>query len=138
MPRFTNLLLTVILATTLLPAASAQRWNNGGSRGWDYLGQANVDGGNDHDRIRVSDREGSFRRIQLRVQRAPIEFDRVVVHFENGHREEIGVRERIGAGGRTRAIDLPGQLRRIDQVEVWYGRAIQGSRRPRLELYGQR
>jgi hypothetical protein len=138
MIRFTQMLLLTICAAVLLPTLPAQRWNNGGGRGWQYLGQANVDGGRDHDRIRVDDREGMFRRLQLRVQRAPIDFDRVVVRFGNGQREEIGVRERIGAGGRTRAIDVPGDRRNIEEVEIWYGRAVAGSRRPRLELYGHR
>jgi hypothetical protein len=104
---------------------------------WEYLGQSNVDGVRDHDNIRVNAR-GSFRAIQLRVQGGEIEFQRVVVHFENGANSEVEVRDRIRAGGQTRAIDLPGDNRRIDSVEVWYGKGNWGSRKPNLRLYGQR
>ncbi|HZS09450.1 MAG TPA: hypothetical protein VFD58_31765 [Blastocatellia bacterium] len=104
---------------------------------WIYLGEANVDGRADHDRISVGRDEGRFRRIQIRVERAPIEFQRVVVHYENGGDEELEIRDRIPAGGETRAIDLRGGDRVIRSVEFWYARANWGSRRPKLRLYGR-
>lgn len=116
--------------------ADAQR-RNYGLGGWNYLGESNVDGLRDHDNIRVNAR-GAFRAIQLRVQGAEIEFQRVVVHFENGANTEVEIRDRIRAGGQTRAIDLPGDNRRIESVEIWYGKGNWGRRRPNLKLYGRR
>src|SRR5713226_4330033 len=78
---------------------------------WQYLGEANVDGAADHDKIVVSRSRGAFRAIQIRVARAPIEFDRVVIHYGDGDSEPIQVRSKIPAGGQTRAIDLPGNRR---------------------------
>lgn len=104
---------------------------------WQYLGQSNVDGRADHDIIRVN-AGGAFRSIQLQVSGGTIEFNRVVVHFENGADVEVSVRDQIRAGGKTRAIDLPGDRRRIQSVEVWYERGIWGRRRPSLRLYGMR
>ena len=104
---------------------------------WQYLGQSNVDGRADHDNIRVN-AAGAFRSIQLQVSGGTIEFNRVVVHFENGADVEVSVREQIRAGGKTRAIDLPGDRRRIQSVEVWYERRNWGRRRPSLRLYGMR
>jgi hypothetical protein len=113
------------------------RQNNNGRERWEYLGQSNVDGMRDHDSIRVNAR-GAFRAIQLRVQGGEIEFQRVVVHFENGANSEVEVRDRIRAGGQSRDIDLPGDNRRIDSVEVWYAKGDWGRRRPNLRLYGRR
>jgi hypothetical protein len=62
----------------------------------------------------------------------------VVVHFENGADTEVEVRDRIRNGSTTRAIDLPGDERRIRSVEVWYGRGNWGRSRPQLVLYGRR
>ena len=115
--------------------ADAQNYRRGDR--WEYLGQSNVDGRRDHDVIRVNAR-GAFRSIQLQVQGAEIEFQRVVVHFENGADTEVAVRDRIQAGGKTRAIDLPGDQRRIRSVEIWYGKDNWGRRRPTLRVYGQR
>lgn len=124
----------LILVSGITLVANAQRRGNVQER-WQYLGQSNVDGARDHDSIRVNSRQ-AFRAIQLRVQGGEIEFQRVVVHFENGADLEVEIRDRIRAGGQTRAIDLPGDNRRIGKVEVWYGKGNWGRRRPNLRLYG--
>lgn len=103
---------------------------------WEYLGQAHVDGRQDHDNISVNAR-GGFRAILFEIQGGAIEFQRVVVHFENGEDHRVDVRDRIRSGGRTRAIDLPGDRRNIRSVELWYARGSWRSR-PTLKLYGQR
>lgn len=127
-------LITVLGLGLMSTGVLGQRRDNGQER-WQYLGQSNVDGLRDHDNIRVSAKE-AFRAIQLRVQGGEIEFQRVVVHFENGANSEVEIRDRIRAGGQTRAIDLPGDNRKIESVEVWYGRENWGRRRPNLRLYG--
>jgi hypothetical protein len=127
-------LLVIISGFTL--NADAQRRFNRQAR-WEYLGQSNVDGVRDHDSIRVNAR-GAYRAIQLRVQGGEIEFQRVIVHFGNGADSEVEIRDHIRAGGQTRAIDLPGDNRRINSVEVWYGKGNWGRRRPNLKLYGMR
>ncbi|MGH9753750.1 MAG: hypothetical protein ACREA2_13300 [Blastocatellia bacterium] len=104
---------------------------------WVYLGQANVDRRVDRDSIYVGRDRGRFQRIQIRVDRAPIEFHRVVVHYANGRREEVDVRRRIPPGGQTRAIDLRGDERAINSVEFVYGKGRWGyGREPRVRLYG--
>jgi hypothetical protein len=95
-----------------------------------------VDGAADHDNIVVTGSRGAFRAILIRVQKAPIEFDRVVVHYGDGDSEPIHIRSRIPAGGQTRVIDLPGSRRIIRSVEFWYARASRSPRRPRVRLFG--
>jgi hypothetical protein len=118
----------------LLIASNAQGRGNEGR--WDYLGRAYVDGNRDRDRITVNNNV-SFRTLQLEVRGGAIEFQRVVVHFENGADRELEIRERISSGGRTRAIDLPGERRRIRSVEFWYSPDRWRSR-PSVTLFGQR
>jgi len=103
---------------------------------WQGLGSANVDGARDHDIIRVNAR-GAFTALQLGIRRGDIEFQRVVVHFENGGEQELQVRDRIRAGGKTRVIDLNGNRRRIQSVEFWYGKSDWRTR-PRVSLWGRR
>ena len=131
-----RLLSALLLLLSFSLAADAQR-RHGSDERWERLGQSRVDGRRDHDDIRVNTR-GGFRAIQLRVQGGAIEFQRVVVHFENGSDTDAEVRDRIQAGGTTRAIDLPGDQRRIRSVEVWYGKDNWGSRRPTLLVFGRR
>src|SRR5262245_43866780 len=113
-------------------ASYAQRYNR-----WIYLGESNVDGNVDHDKIKIGRDDGRFRAIQIRVERAPIEFERVVVRYGNGSSERIDIRNRIRPGRSTRVINLRGNDRVIESVEVWYARARYNSNKPKLRLFGR-
>ena len=102
-----------------------------------HLGDAHVDGNVDHDSIRVGHHDGTFRAIQLRVRGGAIRFDRVIVRFGNGTREELMIRAVIADGGSTRVIDLPGERRVIESVDLWYEKAS-WSHRPEVKLFGVR
>lgn len=130
------LLSSLLLVASFSLSARAQGHERGEGR-WERLGQSHVDGRHDHDNISVNAR-GAFRAIQLRVQSGAIEFQRVVVHFENGADTDVQIRDRIESGGTTRAIDLPGDRRKIRSVEIWYAKESWGSHRPTLVLSGQR
>ncbi len=134
-----RLVLGMLLIFGVTGVISAQRPDLGGHMHgrWTLLGQASVDGRGDRDRIPVGQERGRFRRIQIKVDRAPIEFHRVVVHYANGRSEEVDVRQRISAGGQTRAIDLRGDDRAIDSVEFLYSKGRwRAGREPRVRLYG--
>ena len=120
----------VVLLAAVTPALNAQGR-------WERLGTAHVDGNQDHDNIKVGFRDGRFRSIQLRVRGGAVEFERVLVHYGDGEPEEVFVRARIPSGGTTRAIDLRGDRRVIQSVELWYARAG-WRRRPEVVLYGRR
>ena len=131
-----GLLVLLMGVGTAALAQRNNRWDNPRGGRWEYLGEARVDGRSDHDLIRVGRTEGRFSRLQIRVDGAPIMFERVVVHYANGGDEEINLRNRISAGGQTRAIDLRGNDRVITGVEFWYARGNYRSRQPRVRLYG--
>jgi hypothetical protein len=133
MLKATTLLRIVV---SLLLAGSIQLVH--AQRGWTYLGEANVDGQADHDNIRVGGSQGPFRAIRLRVENAPIRFDHVVVHYGNGSAVPISIRSRINPGGQTRAVDLPGDQRIIESVEIWYERASGSPSKPKVRLFGLR
>ncbi len=123
--------LSLVLLLACCTSMQAQRGR------WTYLGDSHVDGNNDHDSIRVGRSDGTFRAIQLRISGGAINFDRVIVRYGNGSQEEIPIRARIPSGGKTRAIDLPGDRRVIQSVDIWYGKD-RWSRRPKVSLYGIR
>jgi hypothetical protein len=132
---FLRTFLGIGASLTLLSSAST----GAGAGKWDYLGEANVDGGADHDRIRVGAGQGAFRRIQLLVQNGAIEFDRVEVHFSNGQSYPVQIAARIPAGAHTREIDLPGEKRSIESVEFWYRKGGWGNgAKPKVRLMGIR
>jgi hypothetical protein len=130
-------MVAAVLITLCVGQAVSAQWNQGRTGRWEYLGEANVDGSTDHDRIKVGRSDGRFRAIRIQVERAPIEFQRVVIHYANGEDEVLPVRDRIRAGGQSRVIDLRGRDRAIDSVEFWYARANYRSQKPKLRLYGR-
>lgn len=126
--------LPVAALLALLTTACAS--TPGPGRDWVALGQRSVTDRLDHDRIAVTARRGDFRRLKLTVERAPVEVSRMVVHFGNGERHTVQLRARIGAGGESRAIDLPGRDRVIRSVEFWYDAETLGGRQAVVRLWG--
>jgi hypothetical protein len=125
----------LFLLFSLGVAAEAQA-RQGGYGQWEQLGRSYVDGNRDHDTIAVNN-NANYRALALEVRGGTIEFQRVVVHFENGNDHDVEVRDRISSGRRTRVIDLPGDRRRIRSVEFWYSPGRWYSR-PYVNLMGQR
>lgn len=102
---------------------------------WDFLGDTQIDGTRDHDRIQVTRRNGAFHAIQLRVSGDAIFFDRVIVHFADGTSEQLAVQHRIWPGGRSHTIDLNGERPVVESVELWYYKEP-WEHNPRVTLYG--
>lgn len=102
---------------------------------WDFLGDTKIDGTRDHDRIRVTRRNGVFHEIQLRVSGDAIFFDRVVVYFGDGTSKELVVQERIWPEGKSRIIALSGESRVVESVELWYYKES-WEHNPMVILYG--
>ena len=128
MKKFLIPLFALALMLYVAPSAHAADWV--------YLGQAHVDGQSDHDNIEVGKAAGRYRFLQIRVKNAPIEFERIVVHYGNGEPEVIQVRDVIRRGQHSRAIALQGD-RFVRSFELWYAKARPASVRPELTLWGQ-
>ncbi|MEZ4912288.1 MAG: DUF2541 family protein [Saprospiraceae bacterium] len=87
---------------------------------WTVLGERKVNLGLDHDKIVVGVQDGVFTKLKIKVKRSGINLHRVVVHYANGERQELEVREDVKRGGETRVIDLKGNKRIIKEVDFWY------------------
>ena len=104
---------------------------------WVYLGNAHVDSADDHKNIKVGSDDGQFHKIQLRVHGGAVDFQRVVIHYGNGDKEELPVQDRIRDGGKTKSLELPGERRTIESVELWYSKEHLDTR-PEVRLYATR
>ena len=134
--RLTRVGSLLLLLLSLTSPADAQR-RRGNEGGWVMLGRSYVNSrGGEHDTIVVNNRM-NFQALQLEVKGGSIEFQRVIVHFENGQDHVLEIRDRIPANGRTREIDLPGDRRRIRSVEFWYSKEGWRSR-PLVNVWGRR
>ncbi len=130
------LILTILISTSVLSGcASTPHANQVGN--WDRLGTREVNWRVDHDVIRVTAREGLFSKLQFRVTRAPIEIYDCTVHFADGSKHEVALRDVFAAGSASRVVDLPGKRRVITRVEFTYRKVRRGKATPKVVLYGR-
>ena len=126
--RFLSYLVACLLALPFAASLLAR------GQAWAFLGHTQVDRRQDHSNVQVTRRDCFFRTIRLRVSEA-IFFDRLVVHFGNGTSQELIISERILPEGGNYVIELPGEPRPLESVDLWYYKEPWG-RDPRVSLYG--
>lgn len=120
----------VVFATLTLPVGLF-----GHGEFLDFLGSATVDGAQAYKSIEIVRRDHFFRSIELRVSNEQIFFERVVVHFVDGSSQEFPVNGRIFAEAENYVMELPGERRALESVELWYYKEAWGQN-PRVTLYG--
>lgn len=133
---FTRLAMLLMLFAITAPELSAHHPAHRAGR-WEKLGQRKVNFAMDRDVIMVTAAEGSFKALQLKVKGAPIDLNRVVVHYRNGQTQVLNVRRTIPRGGQTRVLDLPGNNRIITKVVFVYDTRNRARRRATVELWGR-
>ena len=91
----------------------------GGMGDWVRLGCKDVRFLVDRDTLRVG-RDGRFAALRLKVRNAPVEMFSLRVTFGNGARLDVPVREVLLPGMGSRPIDLMGNNRGIDRIDMLY------------------
>ena len=104
---------------------------------WTLLGMRQVTDNVDHDVIAVTAAEGKFTKLQVRVQKAPVQFLSMKVHFANGETQDVALKAVIPAGKASRPIDLPGNTRVISRVEFVYDAKTLGKGGAVVRLFGR-
>ncbi|MGL5938260.1 MAG: hypothetical protein ACRCZY_02410 [Phocaeicola sp.] len=109
-----KLMTLVMLLFTLTTTLSAQQVGR-----WEVLGEKTVNFKTEKDVIKCG-QKGTFTRLKIRVDNAPVEFERIFLEYGNGEKQEIRIRQRISAGGESREIDLKGNRRNIKNITFYY------------------
>jgi hypothetical protein len=128
--------LTIIVASLLLGfvmtgSARADRWD---SKGWTKLGEREVNGKVDKDRIEVGRYEGKFSKLSIVVENSDLELLDLEVTFANGKPFHPQVRHVFKEGARSRVIDLPGDDRMIKSIELKY-KNVRGGGNANVEVW---
>ncbi|MEO8700145.1 MAG: hypothetical protein ABI867_08880, partial [Kofleriaceae bacterium] len=112
--------------------AHADRWDN---RGWVKLGEQQVNGRIDRDRINVGRYEGRFSKLTIVVEDSDLELLDFDVTFGDNTRWNPRVNHYFRENTRTRVIDLPGDTRTIKYIDLKY-RNIRGGGRASVQVWG--
>ena len=117
------------------PPRPAFNWD---STGWTKLGERDVNGNVDKDRIEVGRYEGKFTKLTLVVRDSDLEMMDFSVKFARGPEwRPSNVQHYFRENQRTRVIDFPGDERAIKYIDFKY-RNLPGGGRAKVEVWAQR
>ena len=108
----------IALVMTLLIGGSSSLFAQQVGR-WENLGERSVDLFIDKDVIDCG-HKGTFTTIRFHVQKAPVNFMRVLVKYANGSVDDLNFNQLVPAGSNSPYLDLRGNRRVIKQVIVYY------------------
>ncbi len=104
---------------------------------WERLGTRSVTYKADYDEIIVTAREGRFDGIKIEVDRAPVDFAKVVVVYKRGKPEVLHFRDKILPGEETRLMNLRGNNRVIQKVKLYYKTPYIANKRAKVTVWGR-
>ena len=107
------------------------------AEGWERLGERTVNFGADVDRIAVGRDDGRFRELMFEVEGGAVALYNVRVVFGNGQDESPATELVFSDDERSRAINLPGALRVVRNVNFNYRSLRTGQGRATITLYGR-
>jgi hypothetical protein len=114
-------------------AARAEGWD---SKGWVKLGERELNGRVDHDRIEVGRHEGKFTKLTLFVENSDLEMLDFEIKFAKGAPWHPELKHFLKEGQRTRVIDFPGDERTIKYVDFKY-RNLPGGGRAKVQVWAK-
>lgn len=108
-----------------------------GFQQWNLIGEKKVSFLVDRDVIHVKGND-NYRQIKLKVKDGPVHILDMDVHFENGDKFDVAIKQKFANGGESRLIDLPGGSRNIKKIEFWYETRGFAKGRGRVQVWGKR
>jgi hypothetical protein len=104
---------------------------------WNLLGEKRVSFLVDRDVIHVTGND-NYSQLKVKVKDGPVHIMDMDVHFENGDKFDVSIRQRIPQGGESRVIDLPGGSRNVRKIEFWYETKGFKKGRASVQVWGKR
>jgi hypothetical protein len=86
---------------------------------WVVIGQKQANYGMDRDVLEVRGND-VFKAIKIKVVDAPLDMKDLDIYFENGEKMNVPIQFNFSQGEESRAIDLPGNKRRIKKISFLY------------------
>ena len=125
-----------LLFVSVIALLSFTTIESNGFQQWSLIGEKKVSFLVDHDVIHVTG-NANYRQIKLKVKDGPVHILDMDVHFENGDKFDVALKQKFPKGGESRVIDLPGSSRNIRKIEFWY--ETKGLRKGRgtVQVWGQ-
>jgi hypothetical protein len=107
------------------------------SENWEKLGETKVNQSEANDEFSFPSNGPKITAIKIKSIKGGINLQRCVIHFANGEKKSIELRNDIQPGGESRVINLPGNQSAITRFLFWYGIPQSGDQKAELEIWGK-
>ncbi|WP_378173748.1 hypothetical protein [Aquimarina sp. SS2-1] len=104
---------------------------------WEHLGSRTVSYKIDRDVIKVTARNGAFKKLKIKVTNGSLNMHKIIVQYGNGEKEAIPVKKNFVRGGGTRLIDLKGNKRIIKDITFFYDTKNLSKKRAKVHVFGK-
>jgi len=127
-----------ILSTQISFSQEVRAGKPGTPGSWRIIGTTVANYTADHDAIIITGPFDNFRKIKFKVTDAPLHLMRLQITYDNGQIQNVETRHNIRQGGESRAIDLPGNVRRIRRIDFWYDTASLFRGKAKVTVFGMK
>ncbi|MGL6268824.1 MAG: hypothetical protein ACRC2O_12910 [Chitinophagaceae bacterium] len=107
------------------------------SENWEKLGEAKINQSEENDEFSFPSNGPILTAIKIKSKKGGINLHRCIIHFANGEKKSIELRNDIHSGGESRVINLPGNQSAITRFLFWYGIPQSGDQKAELEIWGK-
>lgn len=104
---------------------------------WVLIGERKVNFLIDHDVIQVAGND-NYRQLKVKVKDGPVSIKDMDVHFDNGDKFDVALKQKLAQGSESRVIDLPGGSRNLKKIEFWYETRGLRKGRSTVQVWGKR
>ncbi len=104
---------------------------------WEHLGSRTVNYRLDKDVIKVTAKEGGFKKLKIKVTGGAVNMHRMVVQYGNGQKDVIQLRHNFSRKSATRLIDLKGNKRVIRDITFFYDTKNLSRKRAKVHVFGK-
>ena len=126
-----------LLFASVIALVSFTTIESKGFQQWNLIGERRVSFAIDRDVIHATGND-NYRQIKVKVKDGPVHILDMDVHFDNGDKFDVAIKQRIAKDGESRVIDLPGGSRSIKKIEFWYETKGFRKGRGRVQVWGKR
>lgn len=107
-------------------------------RDWVKIGSKKANYSLDMDVLEVGPNMGSFKKLKLAVSGGNLNMHRMVVHYQNGTKEEVELRQNFSKKSASRTIDLKGVKRNLKKISFVYDTKNGANRKAKIHVFGKR
>jgi hypothetical protein len=104
---------------------------------WQLVGEKQVDRVKEWDDFYPKG-NGIYSAFKLKILNSRVKFDKMVIVYDNGRRQEVSLRSEIPQNGESRVVDVEGERRKIRKISFKYSTAGIFNDKAKVQVWGRK